>query len=177
MMENVFHQLTSFFDHPLFIIIGGLTVVFSIIGILYRVIFWLFGITPFVLRLGVALWKREIAVFANSENFNSLKTLLVDSGLFKSSNITHIGTENIDKAKGKTIFLVDWESFSDQIDLVFSARANHQVALVIFAKPASIPQEKMASIANSTNTVVVNFRGRLLNDILTSLMTTSYEKK
>jgi hypothetical protein len=76
----------------------------------------------------------------------------------------------------ETIFLVDWESFGDKIDQVFSARKNHQTAIVIFAKPASIPNEKMADIANRANTVVVNFRGRLLNDILTTLITTSYEK-
>ena len=36
--------------------------------------------------------------------------------------------------------------------------------------------KKMNDIANRPNTVVVNFRGRLLNDILTSLITTSYDK-
>jgi hypothetical protein len=47
---------------------------------------------------------------------------------------------------------------------------------VIYAKPASIPPDKMDNIANRSNTVVVNFRGRLLNDILTSLITTSYDR-
>lgn len=48
---------------------------------------------------------------------------------------------------------------------------------MIYAKPASIPHEKMSDIANRANTVVVNFRGRLLNDVLTSLITTSYDRK
>lgn len=78
--------------------------------------------------------------------------------------------------KDETIFLVDWETFGDKIEQIFSARKNHQTAIVIYAKPASIPQEKMSDIANRANTVVVNFRGRLLNDILTSLITTSYDR-
>jgi len=105
-----------------------------------------------------------------------LKNSLIDSNIFKKKNIIHINSNNIDKAKDETIFLVDWETFGDKIEQIFSARKNHQTAIVIYAKPASIPQDKMSDIANRENTVVVNFRGRLLNDILTSLITTSYDR-
>jgi len=114
--------------------------------------------------------------FGSVEIFESLKNSLIDSNIFKKKNIIHISSDNIDKAKDETIFLVDWETFGDKIEQIFSARKNHQTAIVIYAKPASIPQEKMNDIANRANTVVVNFRGRLLNDILTSLITTSYDR-
>jgi len=144
---------------------------------MYKVICWTFGITPILFRLGVALWKRRIAIFGSTEAYTSIRASLKDSNLFKEKNIVHITADNIDKAKNETIFLVDWETFGNQIDQVFSARKNHQTAIVIYAKPASIPNDKMSDIANRANTVVVNFRGRLLNDILTSLITTSYERK
>lgn len=169
--------VTNFFNHPVFIVIGGLTVCIGALGITYRVACWAFGITPILFRLGRALWWRKVAVFASNDAYRSLKETLVDSGIFRDSNIVPILADNIDKAKEETIFLVDWDTFGNHIEDVFSARSNHQTAIVIFAKPASIPQERMADIANRANTVVVNFRGRLLNDILTSLMTTSYEKK
>ena len=175
-MENLFTQLTAFYNHPLFIIVGGLTVTIGVLGFLYKVICWLFGITPIVLRLGIALWKRKIAIFGNVEIFESLKSSLVESNIFKERNIIHIKSDNIDKAKDETIFLVDWKTFGTNIEAVFSARKNHQTAIVIYAKPASIPKEKMSDIANRANTVVVNFRGRLLNDVLTSLITTSYDR-
>ena len=175
-MENLFIQITNFYNHPLFIIVGGLTVTLGVLGFLYKVICWIFGITPVVFRLGVALWKRRVAIFGSVEVYESIKASLLDSKIFKEQNVIHIKLDNIDKAKDETIFLVDWDTFGDKIGQIFSAIKNHQTAIVIYAKPASIPQEKMNDIANRANTVVVNFRGRLLNDILTSLITTSYDR-
>jgi hypothetical protein len=168
--------IIGFFNHPFFILIGGLTVSVSILGVLYRILCWIFGITPVIFRLGIALWKRRVAVFSSGEIFESLKASLTDSGIFKPKNIIHIRSDNIDKARDETIFLVDWETFGQKIEQVFAARHNHQTAVVIYAKPASIPTDRMNDIANRANTVVVNFRGRLLNDLLTSLITTSYER-
>lgn len=175
-MENIINQITNFYNHPLFIIVGGITVTLALIAFVYRLACWAFGVTPIVFRLGIALWQRKVAIFGSAEVFESLKSSLIDSSVFKEKNIIYISPDNIDKAKEETIFLVDWETFGDKIEQVFSARKNHQTAIVIYAKPASIPQEKMNDIANRANTVVVNFRGRLLNDILTSLITTSYDR-
>jgi hypothetical protein len=172
-----YNQLAAFYNHPVFAIIGGLAVTMAFLGFMYKVICWTFGITPILFRLGVALWIRRIAIFGSTEAYTRIRASLKDSNLFKEKNIVHITADNIDKAKDETIFLVDWETFGNQIDQVFSARKNHQTAIVIYAKPASIPNDKMNDIANRANTVVVNFRGRLLNDILTSLITTSYERK
>jgi hypothetical protein len=168
--------IINFFDHPFFIVIGGITTTFLLFGIFYKIVSWFFGITPIIFRLGIALWKREIAIFGSLEVFDSLKSSLIDSKIFKEKNIVHIKKENTEKAKDKTIFLVDWETFGEEIETVFNARKDHQTAIIIYAKPQSIPNEKMTIIANRPNTVVVNFRGRLLNDILTSLITTSYDK-
>lgn len=176
-MENIITSITTFFNHPVFIIIGGLTVTLAFLGFLYKLTCWTFGISPIVFRLGIALWKRKIAIFGDDEAFNGLQSALVDSKVFKNKNIIHIRHDNIDKAKRETIYLVDWGTFGDNIEQVFSARRNHQTAIIIYAKPSSIPHEKMNDIANRANTVVVNFRGRLLNDILTSLITTIYDRK
>ncbi|OGS20968.1 MAG: hypothetical protein A2252_04560 [Elusimicrobia bacterium RIFOXYA2_FULL_39_19] len=175
-MENILRQISNFYNHPLFIIVGGITVTLAFLAFVYRLLCWAFGITPIVFRLGIALWQRKVVIFGSFEIFESLKSSLVDSNIFKKNNILHINSDNIDKSKEETIFLVDWETFGDKIEQVFSARKNHQTAIVIYAKPASIPQDKMSEIANRANTVVVNFRGRLLNDILTSLITTSYDR-
>ncbi len=176
-MGNFIQNFVNFFNHPVFILIGGFSVVVGFLGILYRIICWFLGITPILIRLGTALWKRKVAIFATAEAYTNLRDVLIDSKIFTINSIIHINIDNFDKAKGETIFLVDWESCGDKIEQIFSTRLNHQTAIVIYAKPASIPQDKMSDIANRSNTVVVNFRGRLLNDILTSLITTSYDGK
>lgn len=174
---EVISSIVDCFNHPFFIIIGGLSTSIAVLVALYQVVRIGFGITPIVFRIGIALWKRKVAVFATAEVFNSLEATLTDTGIFKKKNVIHIPVENIDKAKNETVYVVDWDTFHDQIDHIFAARGSHQTPVIIIAKPGSIRPEIMIDIANRSNTVVVNFRGRLLNDILTSLITTSYEKK
>lgn len=174
---NVFQSLIDFFNHPVFIIVGGLTVVLSAIGIIYRVVCIILGVTPLVFRIGKAIWRRKVAVIGSSEAYSSLKDCITDTNIFKTHNVIHIPIDNIDKAKEHTILLVDWETSGNQIDQIFIARKNFNTAVIIFAKAGSIPHDKMAEIANKSNTVVVNFKGRLLNDILNSLITTSFDGK
>ncbi|KTD25067.1 hypothetical protein [Legionella maceachernii] len=173
-MEYI-NPILSFFNHPFFSIIGGVTVLFAVLAFFYKICCWFLSIAPVVLRFGNALWRRDIAIFSSNDGYTSLKQTLKDSGIFKESNIEQIPNDNIERCKNKTIFLVDWDSWGDKIEQVFNARRDHQTAVVIYAKPASISSEKMNDIGNRPNTVVVNFRGRLLNDILTSLLTTSYD--
>jgi hypothetical protein len=175
---NIFiNSVTVFFNHPFFIVAGGMGTILMICFLIYTIFLVLKGIVPVWYRLGIGLSKRRVAIFASNDNFENIRASLLDSLIFKEKNIVHIPSSNIDKAKDQTIFLVDWETFKDEIEQVFSARKNHQTAVVIYAKPASITSEKMNDIGNRPNTVVVNFRGRLLNDILTSLITTVYEQK
>ncbi len=166
-------NVANFFNHPFFVIIGGLATVSMIGGFCYTGYLIIKGVSPVWYRLGLGLSKRRIAVFGSLEIFESIKNTLTDSKIFKQENIVHINDGNIDKAREESLFVIDWQSFGDKIEQVFSVRKNHQTAIVIYAKPASIPQDKMNDIGNRANTVVVNFRGRLLNDILTSLITTS----
>ncbi len=148
----------------------------SALGFLYAVACWMFGITSVIFRLGIGLWKREIAIFGSIDFFGCMRDLLLDSKIFKDRNIVHIQSDNLDKAKNKSIFLVDWATSGTDLDKIFGIRRDNQTAVIIYAKPQAIPTEKMPGIADNRNTVVVNFKGRLLNDILTSLITTSYER-
>ena len=164
----------NFINHPVFSIIWFLFTIISVFWILRAVISWIFNLTPIVYRLGMALWKRNVAIFWSSEAFINLRDLLTDSSIFKKSKIEQINKYNIEKASEFSIYLVDWESYQQYIDEVFSIRKNHQVWIVIYAKPWSIPPDKMEKIVNHTNTSVVNARWRLLNDIFTLLITTKY---
>lgn len=165
----------DFFDFPLFSIIGGLTVLISTAALLIRAAMWTLGITPIILKFGMALKKSKVAIFATADAFASLQTTVVESGVLPKGRLSQITPDNMAHASSHQIFLVDWESFGEHIDEIFQVRANTKKAIVIFAKPQTIPHEKMEDIANRPHTVVVNFRGRLLNDILTSLVTTSYD--
>ena len=80
-MENMLNQITNFYNHPLFIIVGGVTVTLAFIAFIYRLACWTFGITPIIFRLGIALWQRKVAIFGSVEIFESLKNSLIDSNI------------------------------------------------------------------------------------------------
>jgi hypothetical protein len=134
------------------------------------------GILPVLVRLGRGLAKRQIAIFAKGDRLQSLKALLLDSKLFKENNIKEVTSVcDIGRAEGITFFLVFWEDWKDEIDHILSSK-NDKTALIVYApvELGDIPQERMQQIGERRNVTVTNFRGRLLNDIVVSMITTSY---
>lgn len=133
------------------------------------------GITPVLWRLGRGLSGRKIAVFAEGETLDTLTSLLVDSKLFKKNHIVQIPKRDFVKAAGYSFFLLHWKYIAADLDLVLKEYKDGN-ALVIYA-----PQEEGSIDPDSwnkleircRNVVVANMRGRLLNDIVTSLITTS----
>lgn len=167
--------ITEFFNGSFFVIFGGISTIITIILLAYGIFLWLKGILPIVIRLGKGLSGREIAIFADSNNFDSLKNLLVDSDIFKERNISHVDQKSFKKAEDISLMLVHWKSFEDQLDKILDIKKDTD-ALIIYAphEDGKISPKNMKIINEHRNTLVVNFRGRLLNDILVSMMTTSY---
>lgn len=159
-------------------IIGHISTLVVVATIIYGVVLWIKGILPAVYRLGNGLAKRKIAIFAKNENFTSLKNLLVDSGLFNEKNICHVSKkEDINSCEKSTVYLVYWKDFSENIDEILIKKKDSCPLIVYSPKnDGLIPQDQVEKIDGHRNTALSNFRGRLLNDIVTALITTSYEK-
>lgn len=128
-------------------------------------------------RLGHGLSKRKIAIFADGK-YEDLKAMLIDSGLFKEKNIIQINNSSIEKAKDISLLLVHWEPFKDKFDRILGVKSD-QDALIVYApqNEGKIDDKERDMINDRRNAVIVNFRGRLLNDILSSMLTTGYRKK
>lgn len=158
-------------------VIGYGTTVVVIIAFFVGIYRWFAGISPALLRLGKGLASRKIAVFADTDNFNPIRNLLIDSKLFKEKNIIQITKNEIKKAEKYSLFLAHWKSIASHLDSILSEKKDG-TALLIYApqEEGFIPQEDIAKINQHRNVVLVNFRGLLLNDIMISLITTSYEK-
>ncbi|MFA5421076.1 MAG: hypothetical protein WC280_03590 [Patescibacteria group bacterium] len=169
--------LVNFFNHPFFIIIGGVSVVIIVISFLYSLYLIIRGIIPVWYRLGKGLARRNIAIFAEAEEFNSLKAMLVDSKLFKPKNIHQIQINNIKKADNYTVFLVHWSKYKNNINDIVTMKKD-STALVIYSpqNEGMIDSENLNLINSHRNSIIVNFRGRLINDIFVSLITTVYSK-
>ena len=57
------------------------------------------GVLPVWHRLGLGLSRRKIAVFAEQE-FDGLRDLLADSGIFRRSNVVQIDQGSLKKSRG-----------------------------------------------------------------------------
>lgn len=169
--------LINFFDSSFFIVVGGVSVIIMIGTFLYSIYLIMQGIIPVWYRLGKGLARRNIAIFAEAEEFNSLKDMLVDSKLFKPKNIHQIQTNNIKKADNYTVFLVHWSKYKNNINDIVTMKKD-STALVIYSpqNEGMIDSESLNLINSHRNSIIVNFRGRLINDIFVSLITTVYSK-
>ena len=145
--------------------------------ILAGIITFLTGLLPALIRLGNGLAKRKIAIFASSNNLNTLTSLLEDSRLFNKKNFIEItNKKDIGRAENITLLLVYWADFKDSIETILNSK-DDKAALIIYApyEGGKIPDEMMKKLDEKRHVIVANFRGRLLNDLVTSMITTSYE--
>ena len=102
-------------------IVGAFTTVFAILLFVWAVISWFMGVFPLFLRLGFGRWKRKIAIVASDEKYSSLKSDLVDTGIFREKNIYPIKSDSLAKIKEATLALVHYQSFTeDEIKTVLS---------------------------------------------------------
>lgn len=137
---------------------------------------WINGILPALIRLGNGLSRRKIAIFAKGDNLGGLKNLLEDSKLFKKKNIIDISSEgDFGRAERATLFLVFWQDWQDKITEILNAKKGNTALIVYASEPRSIPDDKMKKLNLHPHTTIANMRGRLLNDIIISLIATSYK--
>lgn len=135
---------------------------------------WFRAIIPVLFRLGKGLSNRQIAIFAKGDNLDSLKQYLVDSKLFNTKNIIEIRQKSdLHSAEGLSMFVVDWSDWGDDIDSILSKK-QRSTALLVYAKPGAIQDTNILKrLDEESHFLLCNFRGRLVNDIVSSMITTS----
>jgi len=159
---------------------GFVSTFILIIILIVGVVLWFKGILPVLFRLGNGLTKGKIAIFAKGDNLNSLKSLLLDSELFSEKNLIEIRSNNdFGKSEKSTLFLIFWHDWEERDIYEILNKKTDKTALVIYAPRdrGIISEENFKIINKERNVSIANLRGRLLNDIISSLITTSYENK
>lgn len=182
-MNNLFQTVYLMFNNPFFVVVGTLFTLLGIIGLLITFLSFLLGIAPLIWRLGLGRWTRKIAIVANSDMYSNLEKDMIDSGIFRKGNISKITDKSLSDVKDHSLLLVHYQSFTQKdIEKILNNKNSKSGMIFYFPsfsnkKGESIPNDMRDKISNTPNTMIVNFRGRLLNDLVTTLITTSYEKK
>lgn len=170
------NTIIDIFNSPFFVLIGGLSTVAMIFTFVYVAYLVIKGVLPVWYRLGIGLSKRKIAILASSE-YSSLKSMLVDSKIFDKDNIFQINKNDLKKIEDENFLLVHWKEFQDKIKEILNLKKD-ATALIVYAPQdeGRIDQQTLDEINTHRNTIVVNLRGRLLNDIVVSLITSGYKR-
>lgn len=159
--------------------IGLITTVITAIGIVMVAYWTVRGLIPALFRLGYGLRRRKIAVVATGDSLNNLVGLISDSRLFNSKRIIPTaGQGEIEAISRASLILINWPDCREYLDDILRLKSE-QTALIVYAPHSGgrIENEDMAKLEQRKHVVVCNFRGRLMNDIVTSMITTGYEKK
>ena len=154
-------------------IVGIIETILLVTGMIYAAILWTRGILPVLYRLGNGLAKRKIAVFAKGDNLSSIKSLLTDSKLFRQNIIEVPNKNDLGRADEASVYLVYWHDWSGEINDILNKKPD-KCPMVVYApyNKGRIPDEQMENLDGKRNTSVTNFRGRLLNDVITAMITT-----
>ena len=153
--------------------IGDLGTLVTILIALCGIWMWFKGVFTPLRRLGLGLASRKIAVFAKGDRLVSLKRLLEDSQLINVRNIVDIPTPgDLGRCEQASVFLVDWSDWGDNIENILQKKRD-SVALIVYAAPGAIPLTMMARLDETRHTIVANFRGRALNDVIIAMMSTA----
>jgi hypothetical protein len=142
-----------------------------------RFVFWIQGVSPALRSLGQGLRKRKIALFARNANLAGIREALLRSKLFRKENIFGIQRlEDIGSAKDASVFVMYWPDWADHLDAILNKKDDATPLIVYCPRTADrISKGDMEKIDDHRNTAISNFRGRFLNDIVTAMITTSYE--
>jgi hypothetical protein len=149
-------------------------VIFSIfVGVsVYNFICIYFVSSNVFVRLGKNIIRKEIIIVADSTNYDSLKTMFIDSGIFKDKNIKQGHIDSIDKYAESNFLILHYNFCKEHIDTILNKKKD-SATLIVYApsKDGQILPNEYNLINEKRNTIIVNLRGRLLNDLLVSFMT------
>lgn len=163
--------IVDFFSHPFFSVVGGIFSLLTLLGFIAS-IFWIIkGVIPVWYRLGLSLSKRKIAIYAD-DRYDELKSILVDSGLFREKNIFKIGENDYGKIADFSLIIIHYKSAQSLADKILETKRDAS-SMIFFAPPddGRVPPEHSNVIQTKRNTVLVNYRGRLLGDVFTAMIT------
>lgn len=167
-------------DNVLWVIdnIGRIGGVIAVLGFFYAVYLWWRGIWPVLIRLGHGFAKRKVTILADHETSLVLKSMLIDSGLFQKGNIGEISIKDCKTLQSRSLILAQWSYIADNINELIEVK-DSSTALIVYAPPSEGDVDVLSKglICNERNSILVNSKGRLMNDLVSSLITTDEKKR
>jgi hypothetical protein len=145
--------------------------------IISALIIWAQGAIKPLYRLGFGLSKRSISILADGRTYNEIATDLKNTKIFKDKLIERLAKPTDISRKDLVIIspsFFDGQSQEDVNEALLECIKNQKEtssALLIYTV-IWLDNNVKDAINKESNTILVNMRGRLVNDVLATLMTT-----
>lgn len=142
-------------------IVGFLSLVILAIGVFTR-------LGKAAWRFGLALFKKKIAIVASNDDYRDLK----------EDNIIRVSDKHLTKAQDALLLIVVYEYLDKEHFRTIVSRKNARCGLIVYYPPerGRVSPEDMAILSKTAFTALCNFRGRLVNDVLLMMLSTSFKK-
>lgn len=129
-------------------------------------------------RFGLALYGKKIMIVANDEDYHDLEEDLSDSGLIKRRNIQRVSDKHISKVKDALLLIVVYGYLNKDDFREIINRKSSRCGLIVHCPPEKgrINDDEMKLLSKTAFTALCNFRGRLVNDVLLMMLSTSFKK-
>lgn len=128
-------------------------------------------------RFGKGIVWKKVFIVADANTRQELKGDLVRSGIIKKRNIVEKTDGQISDLTGARLLVLEYGYLgADKIQKIVADKCS-DCGVLIYANPREIDDELMAKLNRSQHVSVVNFRGRLVNEILLLLISTSFSRK
>ena len=127
-------------------------------------------------RFGKAIAWKKVFIVSDSETRHDLRCDLERSGLIKHKNILEKSKGQTGELRGARLLIVDFNYLgADEVLRIVSAKCP-DCGVLVYAKPGSIKSDCTEKLNLYQHVSVVNFRGRLVNEVLLLLLSTSFTK-
>lgn len=142
------------------------------------VVLAIMGLVRPAFRFGKGIAWKKVFIVADGETGKEIQCDLERSGLIKPKNI-------LTKTKGQTgdlnyarLVILDYEYLGNDDVLRIVSNKNPDCGILVYAKPGIIigPRD-MATLNLFQHVSIVNMRGRLVNETLLLMLSTSFTKK
>ncbi|MCA9358784.1 hypothetical protein KC926_01105 [Candidatus Kaiserbacteria bacterium] len=169
---GLFTSLWNLIDGTVYLI-GWVTAFLVLCSIVAAIIAWFLGILRPLYRLGLGLSRKRITIIANSEDSESLTNLIRNSKIFSDSRIRRIcSREDAEDIRISDVVLYKYSGSPFTLREVLEKK-DPNASIVVYAKPMEIKDPADWLLMDEfRNVSVCNLKGRLLNDLLTLMMTT-----
>ena len=135
------------------------------------------GLSKPLWRFGMGVAWRKVFIVADGDSRDEIKNDLVRSGIFKEKNVKTKTKGEIGDLKGARLLILKYEYLEKEKVLEMVSQKAPDCGVLVYAKFRAIPDDVLDELNLFQHVSVVNFRGRLVNEALLLLLSTSFARK